>query len=227
METTIANGENDVRRIVDEATFTELKDLKRRAEAGDKSVVPRLKQVFRSSPELWRFAGNLTIQAKKAWVKRITNGDKYFQEAIVAAMNKEQDDLTDQNTSYIERMAYDQMILCRLQFEFLVTEDAKQSEKSPAWIRVRDQKLSNAHNRYLKALAMYTTIKRLDLPSPILAKPSPDVASETSKSSAAKQDFGNPCHANAPDIGGPHSPNRIAAIFSNDSHSLVCNAPDK
>ena len=81
MQSTLKN------RLVGGELYEEYRNLKERAEQGDRSAIPRLKQFFAEYPELWRHSGDLVVQAKKLWVKRIARSNKHFQEAIVASMN--------------------------------------------------------------------------------------------------------------------------------------------
>ena len=215
---------------VEEALRYELFELKSRLQRGDASAAPRLREIFQEHSELWHTAGDLNQLSKSALIGRFAKADRFFYEQITAKLDQQFMQLIDDEAPHVLRLALDHLILCWLQYQLLVYDEAMQKDASPAWVRARDQRLCGAQKRYLKSLVMFNSLQELLMPRPAAAK---SVEQTTSARAAGDEpatkrtptEIETEDRTFVPTGVGPISPNRIGAILS--LHDIVCNAPDK
>src|SRR5262245_7998003 len=66
----------------DPAARARLESLVERAQQGDETVLPELRQVLDNHPELWQRCGDLALQAQTAWLQRVCGKDLVLRESL-------------------------------------------------------------------------------------------------------------------------------------------------
>jgi hypothetical protein len=147
----------------------ELKELLLRAEKGDESVLPDLRQALDRYPDLVHRAADLVQAARDAVLKwaagsRLATRELFAREA--AALRER---LAATASSELEKLLVDRVVLSWLE---VYTADIRfvdrtevGAEGTPSAQAVRDI-LDRAHRRYLTAIRCLATVQRLVRPSP-------------------------------------------------------------
>ena len=69
-------------QVTDEPPVVEdLNSLVKRARKGDETVLPQLREMLDTRPELWQHFGNLAVHAREAWLRVISADDLALRES--------------------------------------------------------------------------------------------------------------------------------------------------
>jgi hypothetical protein len=146
-------GQPDVRALI------------RRAEGGDESAVPALRQVLTGPGGLVETAGNMALQVQATLIRKAAGTNLFFKEGLEVKMDRLRTDLAGKEPSPLERLLADRIALCWLSLHdaearFTQAEGLnwKQTEYWQRWIDA-------AHRRYLSAVRTLATVRKLALPS--------------------------------------------------------------
>lgn len=93
-------------------------ELLRRAEQGDRGVLPQLRTWLDSNPDYWRQAGDLAGIAEQAWVAFVAAGNLANQEAIQRKLDALKAELAGPFPSPMERLLAERVAISWLQANF-------------------------------------------------------------------------------------------------------------
>jgi hypothetical protein len=143
-----------------------LEELVRRARQGEQSVLPELRMLLDQQPNLWRQAGDLALQARAAWLALLAGPDLLLRESIERTLHKLEAELSGSASTALERLVVARVLAGWLQAEYAdaACAQAKAAKASPGLLRDLQQRQESAQSRYLAAIRMLATIRRL-LPS--------------------------------------------------------------
>ena len=148
--------------IPDEPPVVEdLNWLVQRARQGDETVLPQLRDMLDSRPEVWRHYGNLAAHAKEAWIRLISADDLALRESTSRKAEDLSRELAGPHPSPIERLLAERVILCWLQVHHADSLAAQAFTKSTKVADFWSKRQASAHRRYLTSLAALVTLRRL------------------------------------------------------------------
>jgi hypothetical protein len=135
--------------------------LARRANYGDRQAADRLRQILRSSPDIWREVGDLAKHAERCLIELIAPGNLVLQESVrlqAEAMRKSL--LAEATSTTLERLLIDHVIVGWLDVEYTRVA-ALQPQQFKQDARVWAQAHERADGRYKSALRELATLRGL------------------------------------------------------------------
>jgi hypothetical protein len=140
--------------------------LLRKAEKGDKAVLPALRTMMDRTPGYWEEVGDLAQTARQALIQTISGDNLLAQEAYdrkCAALTKE---LAGPQRCPLERLLVERIVLCWLHLysaEALYAQHRQDLSLRQA--EYYEQRLSKAQARYLAAIRTLVQVRRLGVPA--------------------------------------------------------------
>jgi hypothetical protein len=147
----------------------EVQALLKQAYEGNAAVVPELRQILAANPELWREAGDMTLQAERAWAKLVAGSNLIARESIhlqLAAMKKELAEGSP-SPSPLEKLLIDQVALAWLEKGYASAREAQSAEASLS-LAQRDhlqKRIDYAQRRLLAAVKQLALVRKLLKPA--------------------------------------------------------------
>jgi hypothetical protein len=160
-------------------TFERLRELVARAQAGDASVLPALREALDADPSLWQRCGDLAAQAQAAWLQLLAGHDLFLHESVQRKLEALRLELAGPDPSPLERLVVERILAGWLQVHYADSSyaQARGPQAAPAVLREMQRRQESAQRRYLAAVKQLALIRRLLRPavSPLqLAVPVPE-----------------------------------------------------
>jgi hypothetical protein len=148
------------------ARTSDFDELLQRAESGDSTALPLLKEVFDQVPSLWKMAGDLGAQATASIIEAAAGSNAVAREAMIRALETFRAELNKHSTSPLERLLVDRIATCWLQVNYYETLYSQNTlNLTPQQSEAQQRRLSQAHNRYLSAVRALAQVKWLLAPT--------------------------------------------------------------
>ena len=93
----------------------DLNSLVKRARKGDETVLPQLRELLDTRPELWQHFGNLAGHAREAWLRVISADDLALKESTARKAEDLMRELAGPEPSVVERLLAERAVLCWMQ----------------------------------------------------------------------------------------------------------------
>ena len=153
---------SETSQVPDEPPVVEdLNSLVKRARKGDETVLPQLRELLDTRPELWQHFGNLAGHAREAWLRVISGDDLALKESTARKAQDLMRELAGPEPSVVERLLAERAVLCWMQLahaDALAAQSLSQSRHlGDFWAK----RQAGAHRRYLTSLAALVTLRRL------------------------------------------------------------------
>src|SRR4051812_5496056 len=88
----------------DPEALARLQSLVQRAQRGDESVQPELRELLDAHPEIWQRCGDLALQAQAAWLRLISGPDLLLRESLQRKLEQLKSDLAGTDPSPLEKL---------------------------------------------------------------------------------------------------------------------------
>jgi hypothetical protein len=175
-------------QVPDEPPVVEdLNSLVKRARGGDETVLPQLREMLDTRPQLWQHYGNLAGHAREAWLRVISADDLALKESTARKAEDLMRELAGPEPSVVERLLAERAVLCWMQLahaDALAAQSLSQSKHlGDFWAK----RQAGAHRRYLTSLAALVTLRRL-LPGQTDNRPIDSPRSDTSSKNLESSD---------------------------------------
>jgi hypothetical protein len=150
----------------------ELQHLLLKAQEGDRSILPQLKQVLDANPDLWQQVGDLAQHAELTMLNLVAGNDLFAREAIQRKVAELKAEWTNPSPAPLEKLLVDRVAVCWLQLHYLDVDAfqtlAQDPGKTPASVYAQ-RRLDSAQRRYLQAIRALATVRKLlpAVPSPM------------------------------------------------------------
>ena len=146
-----------------------LRELMRRAEAGDRTVLPEMRPLVDATPGLWDRAGHVAGFARRAWSDLIGTTNQFIVEGVERKAEEQRQELLGDAPTPLERLLVERVVLCSLQVHYLEAIYARQLGQSGGMSWAADlghqRRQDRAHRRYLSAIRTLAQVRRLLLPA--------------------------------------------------------------
>jgi hypothetical protein len=139
--------------------------LIRRAERGDESAVPPLRQALNASGGLVELAGNLATQVQATLVRQAAGTNLFFKEGMEAKMDRLRTDMAGPDPSPLERLLADRIALCWLSLHDFEVRFAQAKDLTIKQADHWQHRINCAHRRYLSSIKTLATVRKLALPA--------------------------------------------------------------
>jgi hypothetical protein len=143
-------------------SLTELETLVRQGMAGDQSVLPALRTLLDTRPDLWQTLDTLADRVRQAWLQRLTGRDVVAQEILTRQLQALQAELTGPYTTPLERLLVERIGLCYLQMQQAdLTAVQMLTKSSPVQESWMQQRQDRAQSRLLMAIKALAQVRKL------------------------------------------------------------------
>ena len=143
-------------------SLTELETLVRQGMAGDQSVLPALRDLLDTRPELWQALDTLADRVRQAWLQRLTGSDVVAQELLTRQLQAMQAEVAGPYPTPLEHLLVERIALCWLQVQQADLIAAQMLTKSSpvqeAWVQQRQDR---AQGRLLMAIKALAQVRKL------------------------------------------------------------------
>ena len=175
-------------QVPDEPPVVEdLNLLVQRARKGDETVLPQLRKMLDTQPELWQYFGNIAAHAKEAWLRVISGDDLALKESTARKAEDLMRELAGPEPSVVEKLLAERAVLCWMQLahaDALAAQSLSQSKHlGDFWAK----RQAGAHRRFMTSLAALVTLRRL-LPGQTDNRPIDSTNSDTSSKNLESSD---------------------------------------
>jgi hypothetical protein len=145
------------RRVADPPPDDELRRLLQRAEGGDAEALPALRRFLDERPGLWKEAGDLALQAERAWAALAAGPNRVVAEAIHRRLDALRAELAGP-PSPVDRLLVERVVLTWLEATYADAVSAQNAGRSlpPAqadYLQRRQERVQRRHLEAVKALA--------------------------------------------------------------------------
>lgn len=143
---------------------SELEGLLERAQAGDRSTLPAIREMFDLEPGLWEANGDLARIAEDKLIDTATGDNLFFKEVLRRRVDQLKSELVGSNPSPLERLLADRVAACWLQVHYWDTiySQALGSDNF-SWkaSEYYQRRLDQVQRRYLAAIRSLAQVRRL------------------------------------------------------------------
>jgi hypothetical protein len=140
--------------------------LLKRAEQGDRDVLPELRQDLDSDPNLWRHYGDLALHAEASLIKLAAGTNLLLAEALQRKLHAMKNELASESASPLERLLVQRVTATWLQVSYFDAVTAQAGPSSEARSKIIQREQDGAHRRHLTALKTLATVRKLLRPAP-------------------------------------------------------------
>lgn len=148
---------------VDLSTTDRLQELVSRAQAGDPTSLLEIREYLDANPTLWQRSGDLAQQAQAAWLKLLCGTDLLLRETIERKLAALRTELEGPNSTPLANLIIEEVLACWLQTHAASCQFAQAAggQTSPAILRNLQRREESSQRRYLAAIKMLATIRKL------------------------------------------------------------------
>jgi hypothetical protein len=142
-----------------------LQKLAERAEKGDSTAMPALREMMQKVPAVVDLlGGNLAQQAEASFVRAAAGENLAFKEALTRKLQHLRDELAGPNPTPLERLLVERVVACWLQVQDADVRCAQAKEPSIRWAEYLQRRMTHAHKRYLSAVKALAVVRKLAVP---------------------------------------------------------------
>ena len=145
----------------------ELYELIGRAEHGDESVLPRMRELLDAQPSIAAAFGDLGRRCEETWIELIAGGDVFAAEVIRRSLRSWRADLAGPNPPSMIRILVDQAAACWVQTEYADIVYAQSMGKGVSLIvrRELERQRDGSRKRLLTTLKQLTQTQKFFQPA--------------------------------------------------------------
>lgn len=140
-------------------------EIRDRAENGDESVRPQVREFLDNHPDVVESLGNLTRMARSAMIDLLTGEDLYFREAQERELRELTEEIAGPRPSILEQLLADQIALCWQQVRLAEMRCALARESTYTEGDYYQRCMDRAQRRFLNAIKTLAQVRRLQLPA--------------------------------------------------------------
>ena len=144
----------------------DLAQLLKKAEAGDRSVLPQLRRVLDGDPDLWRGYGNLAAHAEASLAMLAAGPNLLLAESLRRKLAELKAELGGESPSPLEKLLAERISARWLQTAYFDGLLAQAAGAGEARLKVLRQQQDAAHRRHLASIKQLAVVRRLLRPAP-------------------------------------------------------------
>jgi hypothetical protein len=158
---------DDDSTAAEQATTEPLQELVRRAQEGDRAVLPLLRQALGTNPDIWQRVGDLAAQAQAAWLHLLAGADLFLYEGVQRKLDELKAELAGPAPSPLETLLVERVAACWLQTMYAdaLYAQARGPESTPTARHELMRRQESAQRRYLMAIKQLALVRKLLKPS--------------------------------------------------------------
>jgi hypothetical protein len=144
----------------------ELARLLKRAEQGDRSVLPDLHKALDANAEIWQRYGDLAAQAEASLILLAAGPNLLLAESLQRKLRALKDELGGESPSPLDRLLVERVVMTWLQVNYFDGLLAQAKGASEAQAKLLQRMQDAAHRRHLAAVKTLATVRKLLKPTP-------------------------------------------------------------
>lgn len=169
ISTSAANGEDDVNKTATPAQadlkkHDELRALTDRAQKGDKTALPALRELLKEPAIVDALGGDLAKQAQLTLINKFSGQNLLFKESLTRKLDLLRDELAGPNPTPLERLLVERIVACWLHLHHLEIIYANKESMSLELGSYYQRSISSAQKRYLAAIKTLAVVRKLAVP---------------------------------------------------------------
>jgi len=139
-----------------------LTQLVKRGMAGDREVLPAIRELLDRTPALWENAISLADQVERRWLQVLSGTDLVAQEVLGHQIALMKAQLAGPVPTPIEQLMVDRIIVCWLQVQQAELRAAERLGKS-GWVlsNMEENRLDKVNRRFLTAVKSLAQVRKL------------------------------------------------------------------
>jgi hypothetical protein len=144
-----------------------LAELVRRAQQGDLTVLPLLREALEADPSLWQEYGDLAAQAQEAWLRLLGGTDYLLSESVRLKLAALRQELGTEGASPLEKLLIERVAACWLQTHYAdaLYAQAKGPGSTPSVRQELMKRQESSQRRYLAAIKQLALVRKLLKPA--------------------------------------------------------------
>ena len=144
-----------------------LAELVQRAQQGDLTVLPLLREALEGDPALWQEYGDLAAQAQEAWLQLLAGTDYLLAESVRLKLGALRQELSAEGASPLEKLLIERVVACWLQtcYSDSVYAQAKGPASTPSVRQELMKRQDSSQRRYLAAIKQLALVRKLLRPA--------------------------------------------------------------
>ncbi len=144
-------------------TRQEINEIVRRAESGDKAVLPVLREMFELGPELANVYGDLAKRAQRELIAAMAGENLLMRETVPCKLEDMKEELAGPSPTPLEKLLVERVVACWLALQHA---ELLWTQRSSGRVRVQEldfyqRHLDRAQKRYLSAIRALAQIRKL------------------------------------------------------------------
>jgi hypothetical protein len=144
----------------------ELAQLLKKAEQGDRSVLPQLREALDRNEDLWRGFGDLASHAEASLILLAAGPNLLLSESLQRKLRALKKELGGESPSPLERLLVERATATWLQVSYYDALLAQAKGANEARLKMLQTQQDAAHRRHLTALKTLATVRKLLTPTP-------------------------------------------------------------
>ena len=144
-----------------------LAELVQRAQQGDVTALPLLREALEADPSLWQEYGDLAAQAQEAWLQLLAGTDYLLAESVRLKLGALRQELSAEGASPLEKLLIERVVACWLQtcYSDSVYAQAKGPASTPSVRQELMKRQDSSQRRYLAAIKQLALVRKLLKPA--------------------------------------------------------------
>jgi hypothetical protein len=133
----------------------------RRAQGGDIEVLPQLRVLLDTRPDLWEHYGNLAHHAQQSWIDRIGGLDLFVKESLDRQVKQLKNELAGPSPTPLEGLLADRVAACWLQVYHADLALAQVMGSSYKLVEFLGRRQARVHRSFIASIGALAMIRRL------------------------------------------------------------------
>ncbi len=138
--------------------------LVQRGMAGDREVLPAIREMLNQSPSLWQDASNLTTELEQTWIKTLAGDDLVTREVLTRQVDMLKATLAGPHPSPLETLLIERIATCYLALNQADLLAAKRLRHSRVLSSAEENRLDKVQKRYLDSVKSLAQVRKLLMP---------------------------------------------------------------
>jgi hypothetical protein len=144
-----------------------LAELVQRAQQGDLTALPLLREALEADPALWQEYGDLAAQAQEAWLQLLAGTDYLLAESVRLKLGALRRELGAEGASPLEKLLIERIVACWLQTHYAdaLYAQARGPHSTPSVRQELMKRQESSQRRYLAAIKQLALVRKLLKPA--------------------------------------------------------------
>jgi hypothetical protein len=140
--------------------------LLKRAEQGDKTALPELREALDADSRLWERYGHLGEHASATLIELAAGKNLLMAESLLRKIESMKEELAGESPSPLEKLLVERIVATWLQITYFDAHLARIRDCGDARLKMLEAQRDGAHRRHLAAVRSLATVRKLLTPSP-------------------------------------------------------------